>query len=97
MGDGTGGALALSYVQQLVENDKPLPYKICLISPMLDATMTNPQITEYLVEKDRFVNIQGLQNIMNVWSDKEPLSNSFNFADIWNKTRIATNYNVWWW
>ena len=76
MGDGTGGALALSYVQQLVENDKPLPYKICLISPMLDATMTNPQITEYLVEKDRFVNIQGLQNIMNVWSDKEPLSNS---------------------
>ena len=75
MGDGTGGALALSYVQQLVENGKTLPYKICLISPMLDATMTNPQITENLVEKDRFVNIQGLQNIMNVWSDKEPLSN----------------------
>ena len=76
MGDGTGGALALSYVQQLVENGKPLPYKLCLISPMLDATLTNPQITEDLVEKDRFINIQGLQNIMNVWSDKEPLSNS---------------------
>ena len=61
MGDGTGGALALSYVQQLVENDKPLPYKICLISPMLDATMTNPQITEYLVEKIALLIFKGFK------------------------------------
>ncbi|WP_154837799.1 alpha/beta hydrolase fold domain-containing protein [Staphylococcus sp. Marseille-Q1834] len=75
MGDGTGGALALSFVQQLVEQQRPVPKKLFLISPMLDATMTNPQITDSLINKDRFVNIDGLQRILNVWSNGDALAN----------------------
>ncbi|MGA4514798.1 alpha/beta hydrolase fold domain-containing protein [Staphylococcus caledonicus] len=75
MGDGTGGALALSYVQRLLEQERALPNKLYLISPMLDATMTNHQITEDLVNKDRFVNIEGLQRILNQWSAGDALAN----------------------
>ncbi|BGE81701.1 alpha/beta hydrolase fold domain-containing protein [Staphylococcus petrasii] len=75
MGDGTGGALALSFVQQLIEQQRPVPKKLFLISPMLDATMTNPQITDNLINKDRFVNIDGLQRILNVWSHGDALAN----------------------
>ena len=45
------GALALSYVQQLVANNQPLPNKVYLLSPMLDATLTNPEITEDLSKR----------------------------------------------
>ncbi|UDI77631.1 alpha/beta hydrolase [Staphylococcus taiwanensis] len=75
MGDGTGGALALSYVQQLKAQDQTLPSKLYLISPMLDATMTNPEITEDLINKDRFVNIDGLQRIYSQWSNGDALAN----------------------
>ena len=33
MGDGSGGALALSFVQSLLDNQQPLPNKLYLISP----------------------------------------------------------------
>lgn len=69
------GALALSYVQQLVANNQPLPNKVYLLSPMLDATLTNPEITEDLSNKDRFVNKDGLQRIFNVWTQGEALAN----------------------
>ncbi len=75
MGDGTGGALALSFVQQLIAQQRPIPKKLFLISPMLDATMTNPQITDSLIGKDRFVDIDGLQRILNVWSKEDALAN----------------------
>ena len=68
------GALA-SYVQQLVANNQPLPNKVYLLSPMLDATLTNPEITEDLSNKDRFVNKDGLQRIFNVWTQGEALAN----------------------
>ncbi len=41
MGDGSGGALALSFVQSLFDNRQPLPNKLYLISPILDATLSN--------------------------------------------------------
>ncbi|WP_204194308.1 alpha/beta hydrolase [Staphylococcus sp. GDY8P47P] len=75
MGDGTGGALALSYVQQLIAKKQPLPNKVYLLSPMLDATLTNPEITEDLMNKDRFVNRDGLHRIFNVWTQGEALAN----------------------
>ena len=49
-------------------NNQPLPNKVYLLSPMLDATLTNPEITEDLSNKDRFVNKDGLQRIFNVWT-----------------------------
>ncbi|RNB39499.1 esterase, partial [Staphylococcus aureus] len=34
-------------VQRLLEQERALPNRLYLISPMLDATMTNHQITEH--------------------------------------------------
>ena len=56
-------------------NNQPLPNKVYLLSPMLDATLTNPEITEDLSNKDRFVNKDGLQRIFNVWTQGEALAN----------------------
>ncbi len=44
MGDGSGGALALSFVQSLLDNQQPLPNKLYLISPILDATLCKIEI-----------------------------------------------------
>ncbi len=52
MGDGSGGALALSFVQSLLDNQQPLPNKLYLISPILDATLSNKDISDALIERD---------------------------------------------
>ena len=35
MGDGTGGALALSFVQSLIKQQLSMPRKLYLLSPLL--------------------------------------------------------------
>src|SRR5699024_6676395 len=74
--DGTGGALALSFVQQLKSNNQPLPAKLYLFSPMLDAKLDNENITDDLIDKDVIINIEGLQKIMKVWSGNLPLNDN---------------------
>lgn len=73
MGDGTGGALALRFVQRLIENNQAIPRMLYLISPMLDATLSNLEITDKLKEQDQFVETEGLRAIMNVWAEGDDL------------------------
>lgn len=47
MGDSTGGALAVAFMQQLRDYDLPLPDSATLIAPILDGTLQN-----FLVEYD---------------------------------------------
>lgn len=44
MGDSAGGSLATSLTQRLVINGTALPKKVILISPVMDARMSNPAI-----------------------------------------------------
>lgn len=44
IGDSVGGTLITALVQRLIKNNIDLPCKIILISPVMDATLTNPQI-----------------------------------------------------
>lgn len=44
LGDSVGGMLLILLVQRLIKNSKPLPKTIILLSPVLDASMTNPAI-----------------------------------------------------
>lgn len=44
MGDSVGGTLMLTLVQQLIKAGEPCPAKIIAISPVLDASMSNPEI-----------------------------------------------------
>ena len=46
MGDSAGGTLAVSLVQRLIKKEIELPEKLILISPVMDASMTNSEIPE---------------------------------------------------
>lgn len=74
MGDGSGGGLALRLVQTLIEEQQPTPKQLFLISPLLDATLSNPNITQDLVEKDILVSKYGVNELMKVWANDLPLS-----------------------
>jgi acetyl esterase/lipase len=51
LGDSMGGTLLILLVQRLLKNNKPLPKTIILLSPVLDCSMTNPDI-EAMDSKD---------------------------------------------
>ncbi|MBL7573635.1 alpha/beta hydrolase [Staphylococcus saccharolyticus] len=74
MGDGSGGGLALRLVQTLIEEQQSTPKQLFLISPLLDATLSNPNITQDLVEKDILVSKYGVNELMKVWANDLPLS-----------------------
>lgn len=76
MGDGTGGALALSFIQQLKASHQALPSKLYLISPLLDAQLDNKDITDSLDKKDVILDKTGIQRILSVWSQNLPLDDS---------------------
>lgn len=44
IGDSAGGTLIMSLMQRLIENQIKLPQKIILVSPVMDASMSNPEI-----------------------------------------------------
>ncbi|CAM1368654.1 alpha/beta hydrolase fold domain-containing protein [Tenacibaculum xiamenense] len=44
IGDSVGATLTTALTQRLILNKKPLPYQIILISPVMDSSMTNPEI-----------------------------------------------------
>ncbi len=44
IGDSVGGTLAISLIQRLIVEKKPLPLKTILISPVMDASMSNIEI-----------------------------------------------------
>ncbi|UNB49073.1 alpha/beta hydrolase [Staphylococcus coagulans] len=70
MGDASGGNMALSFIQKLMEQDElPLPRQLYLISPWLDLSLSNPDITEQVQKKDPIQNVFSLQSVAKVWVD----------------------------
>ncbi|REH95998.1 esterase [Staphylococcus felis] len=70
MGDASGGNMALSFTQSLIKNgDLPLPGKVYLISPWLDLSLSNPDITEQVQKSDPVHNVFSLQSIARIWAD----------------------------
>jgi len=67
IGDSAGGGLALGFTQYLKELEIKLPYKLILISPWVDISMTNPELEKY--EKiDPMLSIYGLKEIGKAWA-----------------------------
>jgi acetyl esterase/lipase len=46
IGDSAGGTLVTSLIQRLIKKNINLPHKIILISPVMDASMSNPEIEQ---------------------------------------------------
>lgn len=62
MGDSAGGGLALAFTQKLLkENQQKLPAKLVLLSPWLDLSMSNPEISKQ-VHSDHVLTVQMLRN-----------------------------------
>ncbi|MDZ7797428.1 MAG: alpha/beta hydrolase [Candidatus Marinimicrobia bacterium] len=59
MGDSAGGGMALALAQVLREEKIEQPAQIMLLSPWLDVTMSNPQISQ-VDKKDPLLNVKGL-------------------------------------
>lgn len=60
MGDSSGGGISLSLAQQLREAGVDQPGRLILLSPWLDASLSNPEIAEF-DKIDPFLGVAGLQ------------------------------------
>jgi len=59
LGDSAGGSLALTLTQRLIHEQKPLPEKVIVISPVVDAAFSNPEI-DAVDKKDLILSKQGV-------------------------------------
>jgi acetyl esterase/lipase len=60
MGDSSGGGICLALAQRLREEGYDQPGRIILLSPWLDATLSNPEIPEF-DKIDPFLGVEGLR------------------------------------
>ena len=60
MGDSSGGGISLALAQRLHEDGLELPGCLILLSPWLDATLSNPEIPEF-DKIDPFLGVEGLK------------------------------------
>lgn len=67
-GDSAGGGLALGFAQTLVSADLPQPGRVVLISPWVDISLRNPDITS-LSRKDPWLAVPGARECGRVWAD----------------------------
>lgn len=61
MGDSAGAGFALAFCEQLKELNIEQPKDIILLSPWLDLTMSNEEITESLQKTDPMLNLRNLK------------------------------------
>jgi acetyl esterase/lipase len=59
MGDSAGGGLVAATALKLRDENRPLPAKLVLLSPWLDITLSNPDITR-LEKDDKFLSREGV-------------------------------------
>ncbi|MCD8096223.1 MAG: alpha/beta hydrolase [Ruminococcus sp.] len=67
MGDSAGGGLALGFALELAEKGKPLPQRMVLLSPWIDVSMENAEMTEY-EDSDPMLGIYGLARMGKIWA-----------------------------
>ncbi len=60
MGDSSGGGISLALAQRLREEGHSQPGHVVLLSPWLDATLSNPEIAEF-DKIDPFLGVEGLK------------------------------------
>ncbi|WP_437272332.1 alpha/beta hydrolase fold domain-containing protein [Staphylococcus succinus] len=74
MGDSAGGQIALSFAQLLKYKGLSQPQHIVLLSPVLDATFSNPEAQKY-ERIDPMLGIEGSKYFLKLWAGDLPLDN----------------------
>lgn len=75
IGDSAGGGMALSLAKQLRDLEIPLPAKLILISPALDASMTNPEIEKRDLQEIDPMLTHSFYLASQAWANGKPLDN----------------------
>ena len=73
IGDSAGATLILTLAQRLIRDQNPLPKKIILISPVLDASMQNPDIKS-IEPFDPMLGIKGVLGAKQMAADQLALN-----------------------
>ena len=74
MGDSSGGGISLALAQRLREDGLDQPGRLILLSPWLDATLSNPEIAEF-DKIDPFLGVEGMKYAGAVYArDVDPKS-----------------------
>lgn len=71
-GDSVGATLAIALTQRLIEKGKALPKKLILISPVMDASMSNPQIID-IDKTDPMLALPGVRSAKEMCAGKNGL------------------------
>ncbi len=74
IGDSAGGNLITALTQRLIQKNIELPLKIILISPLMDATMSNSQIDE-IDETDPMLSKVGILSAKKMCAEDNDLKN----------------------
>lgn len=75
IGDSVGGTLVMALVQRLLFKNMPIPRKIILVSPVCDATFSNPSIP-LLDSKDIMLSLKGARSAKKMSAGYIRLENS---------------------
>lgn len=75
IGDSAGGTLIIALIQRLVKNNRETPRKLILVSPVLDASFSNPQIPA-IDKTDPMLSVTGLLSAMKMCSENNDLKNA---------------------
>lgn len=73
LGDSVGGTLSFALVQRLIKNQKEVPSKIIAISPVMDATLSNPRIMEF-DKKDPMLSKKGILSAKKMCANNKDLT-----------------------
>ena len=74
-GDSVGGTLTIALVQRLIKNNLELPKLIILISPVVDATLSNPEI-DVIDKIDPMLSKRGVLSAKKMCAGNIDLSNT---------------------
>lgn len=75
IGDSVGGTLVTALIQRLIENKSDLPNKIILVSPVMDATMSNPEIDK-VEALDPMLSKKGVLSAKKMCAENKDLKNT---------------------
>jgi len=74
IGDSAGGTLATSLIQRLILNQSKLPHQLILISPVMDASMSNSEIEE-TDKRDPMLSTKGVLSAKKMCIENNDLKN----------------------
>lgn len=74
IGDSAGGTLVTSLMQRLIKKDVEIPSKIILVSPVMDASMSNPEI-EKVEHIDSMLSQKGILSAKKMCVENNDLKN----------------------